>query len=53
MSRTMGGSSPAGMAMEMGLVPSISSTPPQGAMWLAFATVMYMPTMSWASGIEE
>ena len=24
-----------------------------GAMWLALATVMYMPTMSWASGIVE
>jgi hypothetical protein len=53
MSRTTAGSVPAGMAKEIGFVPRISSTPPHGAIWLPFATVMYRPTMSWASGIEE
>ena len=38
MSRTTGGSSPAGTAIAMGLVPSSSSVPPQGGTWLALPT---------------
>jgi hypothetical protein len=53
MSKAMGGSCPAGMATEIGFVPRIFSTPPQGGMWLPFATVMYIPTMSRATGIVE
>ena len=33
MSKITGGSSPAGIATAIGLVPSSGSVPPQGAMW--------------------
>ena len=38
MSSTIGASSPAGIAIATGLVPSRDSTPPQTGMWLALAT---------------
>ena len=38
MSSTIGGSSPAGMAMQIGLVPSRFSTEPQGGRWLLLPT---------------
>ena len=50
MSSTSGGSSPAGIAMANGLVPSSGSAPPASGMWLALATAEYMPIMSAFSG---
>jgi hypothetical protein len=38
MSRTMGGSSPAGTATAIGLVDSSMSSPPHGGRWLALPT---------------
>ena len=38
MSSTSGGSSPAGIAIASGLVPSSGSAPPASGMWLALAT---------------